>query len=90
MDGRGVSLAEPILLDSSVAEDPGVLSAMQKYIEQLADYKVEIANSSVFLQRNGSNESNLGNLLTDALRGCAWQDTTIAVQNNGGIRYYPL
>ena len=31
-------------------------------------------------------EGNLGNLVTDALRTCAWEDTTIAFQNNGGIR----
>merc|ERR1711971_1319773 len=86
VDGIGVSVAEPILLDATVEEDPSILEAMQKYAPELAYYKVEIANTTVYLQRNGSEESNLGDLVADALRTCYWQDTTIAVQNNGGIR----
>ena len=86
VNGRGISLAKPILLDASIKQDEEVLKVMDTYADDLAYYKEEIANSSVFLQRNGSRESNLGNLLTDALRTCFWQETTIAVQNNGGIR----
>ena len=57
-----MSVAEPILLDSTVEEDPSILEAMQKYAPELAYYKVEIANTTVFLQRNGSKESNLGGI----------------------------
>ena len=60
VDGVGVSFAKPILLDTTVDEDPSILQAMQKYAPELAYYKVEIANTTVFLKRNGSRESNLG------------------------------
>ena len=85
VDGTGISFAEPVLLDSRFEMDPDIIKVMEPFLEDLKEYKVEIANTTVYLHRNGSEESNIGNLVSDATRDC-WPDTTIAVQNNGGIR----
>ena len=83
--GKGVTKAEVILLDSSVEQDQQVLEAMEEWTSQLADYQIPLANTTVLLQRNGSDESNLGNLVTDAMKACT-EGATLAIQNNGGIR----
>ena len=83
-----MSFAEPIILDSTVPEDPEMLKLMDTWLKNLTDagYKKPIANTTVYLSKEGDGETNLGNLVTDALRTCLWPDTTIAFQNNGGIR----
>ena len=89
VDGVGVSFAEPIILNSSIPMDTEILELMDTWIQNLTDagYKEPIANTTVFLSKGDDGyEGNLGNLVTDALRTCAWEDTTIAFQNNGGIR----
>ena len=89
VDGVGVSFAEPIILNSSIPMDAEILELMDTWIQNLTDagYKEPIANTTVFLSKGDDGyEGNLGNLVTDALRTCAWSDTTIAFQNNGGIR----
>ena len=88
VDGTGVSLAEPIILDASIPMDDEILELMDTWLQDLTDagYKEPIANTTVFLSKGDGFEGNLGNLVTDALRTCAWDDTTIAFQNNGGIR----
>ena len=89
VDGVGVSFAEPIILNSSIPMDAEILELMDTWIQNLTDagYKEPIANTTVFLSKGDDGyEGNLGNLVTDALRTCAWRDTTIAFQNNGGIR----
>ena len=82
---RGVTKAEAILLDAKVEQHPEVLEAMKYWTNQLTDYKIPLANTTVLLHRNGSDESNLGNMVTDAMRACT-EGATIAFQNNGGIR----
>lgn len=89
VNGVGVSFAEPIILNSSIPMDGDILELMETWIQNLTDagYKEPIANTTVFLSKGDDGyEGNLGNLVTDALRTCAWEDTTIAFQNNGGIR----
>ena len=77
-----------MLLDATIKEDPEILEVMANYLDEMTEYKEKIAETEVYLQRNGtSQESNLGDLVTDALRTCYWKDTTMAVQNNGGIRF---
>ena len=58
---------EPILLDSSVEEDPGILKELEPYKETLAEYRSQLlATSRVALENSRVMETNLGNLVTDA------------------------
>ena len=84
--GAGVSFAEPKLLDGSIEQDPEILEALEEFRGDLGPYQREIGFSDVDLKRRGSNECNIGNMVTDAVRTCYWNDTTIAFENNGGIR----
>ena len=84
--GAGVSFAEPKLLDGSIEEDPEILEALEEFRDDLEPYQSEIGFSEVDLERQGSSESNIGNMITDSVRTCYWNDTTISFQNGGGIR----
>jgi 5'-nucleotidase/UDP-sugar diphosphatase len=75
-----------MLLVGTIPEDQMILDILEHYREELSEYQDVIGVSNVFLRRNSSKESNIGNMVSDASRTCYWNDTTIAFQNNGGIR----
>ena len=89
VDGTGVSLADVILLDSSIPKDPMIDEEMNYWREQLTEYSTPLGESAVFLERRGSEESNIGDVITDSMRA-AFDDTEkpchMAFLNNGGIR----
>lgn len=89
----------PILLDSSIPEDPDILSEVQQWKRNLANYSSHVVGQTlVFL--NGSNkecrfrECNLGNLICDAMVDSAmgysdeqqWNHVSAALYNGGGVR----
>ncbi|KAL6095475.1 nt5e [Pungitius sinensis] len=93
------STGKPVLLDSSVPQDPDVLADVQKWKENLASYSAEVLGSTlVFL--NGSDkecrfrECNLGNLICDAMMDSSlggssrlqWNQVSGSIFNGGGIR----
>ena len=87
VNGKGVSFAEPKILNSQIKEDPVILEALEEFRDDLKQYQVPIGNTTVDLIKHYDSECNIGNLVTDAGRKCYWNDTTISFQNNGGIRY---
>ncbi|XP_068454796.1 5'-nucleotidase isoform X1 [Clinocottus analis] len=89
----------PILLDSSVPQDPEVLADVEEWKKNLANYSAQvIGNTLVFL--NGSTEEcrfrecNLGNLICDAMvdnsarrsDGLQWNHVGASIFNGGGVR----
>nr|XP_040015971.1 LOW QUALITY PROTEIN: 5'-nucleotidase [Gasterosteus aculeatus aculeatus] len=93
------STGNPILLDSSVPQDPIVLADVEEWKKKLANYSAQVLGSTlVFL--NGSDkecrfrECNLGNLICDAmvdnsLRGSnmtQWNHVSASIFNGGGVR----
>ena len=61
VDGVGVSYAEPILLDDSIEQDPQVLKAMEKWQQNLTEYKEVLGYNVVYMEeRRPSEESNIG------------------------------
>ena len=89
MDGVGVSVADVILLDSSIPKDPVIDEEMNYWREQLTEYTTPLGETLVFLERRGWEESNIGDVLTDSMV-VAFDDTEkpcqMAFINNGGIR----
>ena len=86
VNGKGVSTAEPRILDGSIPEDPEIVEALEEFREELKEYQVPIGNSTEDLRRQNRVESNMGNLVTDAARTCYWNDTLISFEINGDIR----
>uniref|UniRef100_A0A672ZAK6 5'-nucleotidase n=1 Tax=Sphaeramia orbicularis TaxID=375764 RepID=A0A672ZAK6_9TELE len=93
------SKGNPILLDSSVPQDPDVLAEVEEWKQNLANYSSqEVGQTLVFL--NGSSEEcrfrecNLGNLICDAMvdnnvgysEGEQWNHVSACILNAGGIR----
>ncbi|KAM5164777.1 5'-nucleotidase [Mantella aurantiaca] len=93
------SSGNPILLNSSIPEDPVVLAEVNKWKEQLLNYSAqEIGKTLVFL--NGSSlecrfrECNMGNLICDAMISnnirhpdeMNWNHVSLCIMNGGGIR----
>ncbi|XP_047991993.1 protein 5NUC-like isoform X3 [Leguminivora glycinivorella] len=87
----------PVLLNSSVPQDPEVLTIVNRYRgEVLKISEVVIGNSSVILDGHSCRlrECNLGNFITDAMvhkyassyKGVGWTDAPIAIMQGGGIR----
>ena len=81
----------PILLDETIEEDAEVLAELQKYekpVNQMTHQHV--GSTSVELDGDRSRvrrvETNLGNLVTDAIVNSFDESVTMAVQNGGGIR----
>ena len=89
VDGTGVSLADVILLDSSIPKDPMIDEEMNYWREQLTEYTTPLGETVVFLEKRGWEESNIGDVLTDSMK-VAFDDTEKPAQmafiNNGGIR----
>ncbi|KAM3932169.1 5'-nucleotidase [Leptodactylus fuscus] len=93
------SSGNPILLDSSIPEDPALLVEINKWKEQLNNYSAQVIGKTiVFL--NGSSlecrfrECNLGNLICDAMiynnirnpDEVRWNHVSLCIMNGGGIR----
>lgn len=89
----------PILLDSTIPEDPEVLLEVQKWKQNLHNFSSQVIGETlVFL--NGTNEEcrfrecNLGNLITDAMvestmgfsESGQWNHVSAALMNGGGVR----
>jgi len=83
---------QPILLDKNIAEDPDVAKKLTDLAKPLDDLRKQIIGKSAVdldgdrkITRN--QESNLGNLIADAmLWSTAMDKTQIAMMNGGGIR----
>ena len=82
----------PIFIDESVAEDPDIAAAVAEYAAPIEELKATIVgHSTVDLEGARelvrSRETNLGNLICDAmLWDTASEGTQISIQNGGGIR----
>ncbi|XP_028995453.1 snake venom 5'-nucleotidase-like [Betta splendens] len=89
----------PILLDSSVRQDEGVLAEVKEWKEGLASYSTQyVGQTLVYL--NGTfqecrfRECNLGNLICDAMLynnirspdELQWNHVALCLMNSGGIR----
>lgn len=89
----------PILLDSSVPQDPEVLADVEEWRKSLSNYSTQVVGRTlVFL--NGSaqecrfRECNLGNLICDAMLdnsvgftgGLQWNHVSACIFNGGGVR----
>lgn len=90
IDGKVVGLLyNQILLSANLPEDPEVAGIIADYLKQMDD-KMNTVVGSTTVDLNGEREtvrfkeSNLGNLIADALR--TETGTDIAFQNGGGIR----
>ncbi|KAM9315840.1 5'-nucleotidase [Gastrophryne carolinensis] len=89
----------PILLNSSIPEDPTLLAEVSKWKQQLTNFSAqEIGKTLVFL--NGSSlecrfrECNMGNLICDAMISnnirnpdeMSWNHVSLCILNGGGVR----
>lgn len=97
-DGKVISFkGQPMLLNSTVPQEPDVLQVLEKYrpiVDELD--KAIVGRTRVVLDANDCRikECNFGNLIADAFvayksyfyGGSYWTDTPIAIQNGGGIR----
>ena len=83
--GGGVAFAQPVLLDSSHPQLGWVESKLEKYQEKLEPYREVVGYTAVQLFREDNAESSLGNVVTDSM-AAAWEDTSIAFINDGGLR----
>jgi 5'-nucleotidase len=83
---------ELIFLDESVPEDPVTLAKLYEYAQELEEWKTTIVGqAAVFLDGERAHvrtmETNLGNLICDAILERVESDgVEIAFQNGGGIR----
>ncbi|XP_074541285.1 5'-nucleotidase [Halichoeres trimaculatus] len=93
------AVGNPILLDSSIPQDPEVLADVMEWKKNLANYSAqEVGKTLVFL--NGTmeecrfRECNLGNLICDAMLdnnirfsdGVEWNHVSASILNGGGVR----
>ncbi|XP_035534500.1 snake venom 5'-nucleotidase-like [Morone saxatilis] len=93
------STGKPILLDSSVPQDPDFLADVEEWKKNLANYSAQVVGQTlVFL--NGTTEEcrfrecNLGNLICDAMVNnnvrlsddVQWSHISAAIFNGGGVR----
>ncbi|XP_070781727.1 snake venom 5'-nucleotidase-like isoform X1 [Enoplosus armatus] len=93
------STGNPILLDSSVPQDPEILADVEEWKKNLANYSSRVVGKTlVFL--NGTTEEcrfrecNLGNLICDAMidnnirlpDDVQWNHVSACVFNGGGVR----
>jgi 2',3'-cyclic-nucleotide 2'-phosphodiesterase (5'-nucleotidase family) len=92
-DGKVASYTgEPIFIDENFAEDPTIAADVATYAEPIEELKnTVIGQAAVNLEGTRelvrSEETNLGNLICDAmLWETATEDTQICIQNGGGIR----
>ena len=63
--GAGVTFAAPVLLDHTIERDPAVLAAMEKWQQNLTEYRVVVGENMVFMEEGGpSEESNIGECMS--------------------------
>ena len=87
VNGNGVSTADVVLIDERFPRNEWIEGELEKYREQLSEYYPKIGESNVLLEKHLSEESNIGNVLTDSMAWYSkWNDTNIAFINDGGIR----
>ncbi|XP_044026072.1 5'-nucleotidase [Siniperca chuatsi] len=93
------STGNPILLDSSVQEDPEVLADVEEWKKNLANYSAQVVGKTlVFLNGTAEEcrfrECNLGNLICDAMidnnirfsDDAQWNHVSACMLNGGGVR----
>ena len=92
-DGKVESYSgEPIFIDESIAEDAAIVADVAQYAEPIETLRATvIGQAAVDLEGTRelvrSQETNLGNLICDAvLWGTAAENTQICILNGGGIR----
>ncbi|XP_049459037.1 snake venom 5'-nucleotidase-like [Epinephelus fuscoguttatus] len=89
----------PILLDSSIPQDPNVLADVEEWKKGLANYSTQVVgNTLVFLNTSREEcrfgECNMGNLICDAMvdnnirfpDSVQWNHVSASIFNAGGIR----
>ena len=83
---------EPIFIDESIAEDAGIAAGVAEYAAPIENLKATVVGRAA-VDLDGtrelvrSQETNLGNLICDAvLWKTAAEKTQICLQNGGGIR----
>ncbi|KAF3703220.1 5'-nucleotidase [Channa argus] len=86
----------PILLDSSISQDPEVLADVDDWKKHLANYSSQVVGKTlVFLDGECRfKECNLGNLICDAMidnnirysDGGEWNQVSACLLNGGGVR----
>jgi len=86
VNGKGVSFAEPILLDASVEQNQMVVDKMKIWQANLTEYKTVVGENTILLHERGSSEeSNIGDVICQSM-AAVYPNTTISFSNNGGIR----
>ncbi|XP_029903579.1 5'-nucleotidase-like [Myripristis murdjan] len=93
------SEGNPILLDSSVAQDADILADVEEWKKNLANYSAQyVGQTLVYLNGTSdecrSRECNLGNLICDAMvhnnirhaDELQWNHVSSCINNGGGIR----
>merc|ERR1712179_693607 len=86
VDGKGVSFAEPILLDKNIQQNETVLDKMARWQANLTEYKAVVGENTIILKEEGpSEESNIGDVICQSM-AAVYPNTTISFSNNGGIR----
>jgi len=86
-NGKGVSTADVVLIDKTFPRNEWIETKLNYYRDQLSEYYPSLGSTEVLLEKILSQESNIGNVLTDAMaKYSKWNDTNIAFINDGGIR----
>jgi 5'-nucleotidase / UDP-sugar diphosphatase len=84
-DYHTANVLRTVVADPQAPADRGIAQIVSRYNEQIrTEFSKVIGSSAVDLLRQDYAESNLGNLITDAMREASAAD--IAFQNGGGIR----
>ncbi|KAG7220512.1 hypothetical protein INR49_018039 [Caranx melampygus] len=99
-DGHVVSsTGNPILLNSSIPQDPEFLADVEEWKKNLANYSSQVIGQTLVLLNGDTTECryrecNLGNLICDAMvannirssDGVQWNHVSASIFNGGGIR----
>ncbi|XP_022625844.1 5'-nucleotidase-like [Seriola dumerili] len=92
------STGNPILLNSSIPQDPEVLADVEEWKKNLANYSAQVVGKTqVFLKGDAEcrfRECNLGNLICDAMVAnnirfsdeVQWNHVSASIFNGGGVR----
>jgi 5'-nucleotidase/UDP-sugar diphosphatase len=82
--------AKPILVEESIPDDPTVSAMIAAFVKPIDSLrKTVVANTPIALSRQGGNTGNsqLGNVITDAMLAATEKSgAKLAIMNNGGIR----
>ena len=86
VDGKGVTDAQPYLINRQISPDQAVLDKIAKYRKNMTEYDEEVGDTEVLLRLEGLREGNLGNLVTEGMLEAFDPPADIALTNNGGLR----